>query len=488
VTDVLPPHSIEAEEAVLGAILINPQALLDVLPMLHAGDFYLEHHGWIYEALLALHDCRTPVDVVTLSHELSRRQRLEEAGGLAYLLALTNKTPSSLHAAGYAQLVAERAWRRRVLAYCGSVARLAHEADRSIPEIHQQIVGLLRRLGGGLLRGPRTMRDLAGEFLDEAADVARGGQPLTGWTTGFRMLDRLLASAYRPGAMTVIGGYTNQGKTQVAAQMALAAGAQGPTLYVTLESEPRAIFSRLVAALSGVPLTRVIQRDLRSGRDYDRALEAASTLSGLSIEVETLESLGEIERYLGDMSIRYGFAPGMVFVDDVDSLAESVRGGSDYERLKRAATGLLRLTHRTGWGVVALKQLLMPKEARGVTSSARLKELLTPTIMSFEGGGSITQKGGNIVTMLSAEWIRTKVYAQFQHADLREGFTYFRKLKARDARSDSVVEAPLRFNADIPRYEDVAPDIAARAGGRRSGQTDVRVYGQATHELEDDLP
>ena len=125
-TDTLAPHSVEAEEAVLGSILINPDALLEVLPFLSPVDFFIVRNGWVYEAIVTLHDRRDPLDYLTVTNELELSGRLTEVGGAAYILSLVNKTPSSLNVEGYGRIVERMSLRRRLLDAAGEVARAAH--------------------------------------------------------------------------------------------------------------------------------------------------------------------------------------------------------------------------------------------------------------------------------------------------------------------------------------------------------------------------
>ena len=109
----LPPQSVEAEEAVLGSILIDPDAIIRVAAMLKPEDFYREKHGWIYETALILHERREPIDFLTVCDELERREQLEEVGGAAFITTLINVVPTSIHAEHYARIVERTATRRR---------------------------------------------------------------------------------------------------------------------------------------------------------------------------------------------------------------------------------------------------------------------------------------------------------------------------------------------------------------------------------------
>ena len=129
------PYSREAEEAVLGAVLVNPEAYYDVAQFLAPEDFYLHRNRWIYESFTSLHDQRLPIDLLTVSEELERQGRLDEVGGPAYLTGLLNSVPTSLHAEAYGHLVEHTGTRRRLLEAANQIARLAYQSETMIEEV-----------------------------------------------------------------------------------------------------------------------------------------------------------------------------------------------------------------------------------------------------------------------------------------------------------------------------------------------------------------
>jgi replicative DNA helicase len=129
------PYSREAEEAVLGAILINPEAYYDVAPFLKGEDFYIQRYRWIWEAFTALHERRAPLDFLTLSDELEQKGQLEEIGGPAFLSSLVSNVPTSLHAEAYGHIIEANAIRRHMLDAANQIAKLAHEEAKTIENV-----------------------------------------------------------------------------------------------------------------------------------------------------------------------------------------------------------------------------------------------------------------------------------------------------------------------------------------------------------------
>src|SRR5512142_2307598 len=130
--DRMPPHSVEAEEAVLGSILIDPEAIYRVSSFLKAEDFYIVKNQWVWEAAMALHERREPIDFVTITKELEAREQLAELGGAAYVSHLINVVPTAIHAEGYGRIVERTALRRRLLNAASEIAQLAYEESEEI--------------------------------------------------------------------------------------------------------------------------------------------------------------------------------------------------------------------------------------------------------------------------------------------------------------------------------------------------------------------
>ncbi|MCK4314478.1 MAG: replicative DNA helicase, partial [Anaerolineae bacterium] len=154
--DKMIPHNIEAEEAVLGSLLIDPEALFRVSPFLKGEDFYIQKNVWIYEAIFTLHERREPLDFVTLCDELERREQLAEIGGAAYITRLINAVPSAIHVEAYGHIVEQAAIRRRLISAASQIAQLAYQEaediDQTIDQAEQALFNVSQR---------RITRDLA---------------------------------------------------------------------------------------------------------------------------------------------------------------------------------------------------------------------------------------------------------------------------------------------------------------------------------------
>ena len=210
------PSNIEAEQAVLGALLIDPDAIVKVVPILHVEDFYLEKHAWIFEAIFALHERREPIDFLTVVAELERRSRINDVGGAAYITALINAVPTAIHIEHYARLVERLSTQRRLISAAGNIAEIAYasteEIDAMIDHAEETIFSVAqRRMSRDLI----SMRIAVDQFMDNLDYVQRHQGELLGVPTGFIDLDKLLGG-FQPSDLIIVAGRPGSGKTSFA--------------------------------------------------------------------------------------------------------------------------------------------------------------------------------------------------------------------------------------------------------------------------------
>jgi replicative DNA helicase len=217
----IPPHSLEAEQSVLGSILLDSDVMDEVEGLLPSPEaFYAEAHRKIYAAMQALRSQGRPVDLVTLSEELSRRGQLEEVGGTAYLLQLSEATPTAAYAEHYARIVAEKWTLRRLIQAAGEAMRLAYEEAGSLDEI-------LDTAGKKILEvaltktdtEARPMRELVHETFEHIEALFQNKGEVAGVRTGFKELDQLIGTL-GPGSLNIIAARPAMGKTAFALTIA----------------------------------------------------------------------------------------------------------------------------------------------------------------------------------------------------------------------------------------------------------------------------
>ncbi len=203
----LPPHNLDAEQSVLGALLSDRDAIIHVASFLRAGDFYRRAHSITYEAILSLYNRREPTDLVTLVDELARQGRVEDAGGEAYLAELIAATPTTVHAEYYARIVTRTAVRRRLIDAGGEIVRIgfddATEVEDALDSAERILFDVSQRRGE---REFRSMREILEEYFDRLDTLHQHKGDVVGVPTGFIDLDKLTggcrsqtSSSLRPG-------------------------------------------------------------------------------------------------------------------------------------------------------------------------------------------------------------------------------------------------------------------------------------------------
>jgi replicative DNA helicase len=282
------PHSRESEEAVVGAVLINPEVYYDIAQFLQADDFYIHRHRWIWEAYTSLHEQRIPIDLLTLGEELERRGQLTEIGGRAFLTALVNQVPSSLNATAYAHIVEGHAIRRRMIAAAGSIASVAYDEDMKIESVMDEAEKAVFNVSERRLRHDvLPIRDVLRDYYERIDEAARRGEEIYGVPTGFIDLDKLLRGL-QPSDLLIIAGRPGQGKTGFLLSVAKNAALtyKKHVAVFSLEMSNTQVAERLISQQTGI-----VSQNLRTG-----SLDE----SGFGLLAEAVEKLSETQIFLDD--------------------------------------------------------------------------------------------------------------------------------------------------------------------------------------------
>lgn len=200
------PHSREAEEAVLGAVLINSEKYFDVAQVISSDDFYIHRHQWIWQAYASLIEQGRDIDVQTISDELDKKGRLSESGGWMYLYSLVSKTPSSMHAESYAHIILEKSVRRRLLAAASHMTDLAFDEKKKLDEVLDQSEKAIFNISEKQDRKEvQPINKVLSEIFDNVKELYQKDQDIVGIPTGFKDLDRLLGGLQNSDLIIVAG-------------------------------------------------------------------------------------------------------------------------------------------------------------------------------------------------------------------------------------------------------------------------------------------
>ena len=238
------PANLEAERAVLGSLLIDPDAIIKVANFLRVEDFFRERHGWLFDVMMTLHERREPLDFVTVVDELERRGQLEEIGGPAYITDLIGGTPTSINVDFYARIVERTALLRRLISAAGQIAELAYDESQEVGEVIDRAETLIFGVSEARIhRDLMPIRAIMGNVVDRIDFLTRNKDTLMGVPTGFTMLDRLL------------GGMQKSDLIILAARPAMGKCVTADTLLVDPQTGERHTIADLVARRSARLLT-----------------------------------------------------------------------------------------------------------------------------------------------------------------------------------------------------------------------------------------
>lgn len=287
-TAYIPPSNFEAEEAVLGAVLIDNDALHEVAHFLRPEHFYREQNKWLYEAYLYLSKTKTPIDIVTLAEELSNRGRLEEMGGEATIIGLVNTVPTSIHIFHYAKIVESLATRRQLLGAASTIANLAGDTDLELETVLSDSESILFDISHQRSTTQiKSMKDVAAEHLENIEHMNEHGT-VQGVSTGFMDLDKgLSAGGFEKGQLVMIAADTGMGKSALLLDIITNAAKDGhKSALFTLEMTEQQMFQRKVAAESKVPVSQLKNPQNMKQDEWVKYYDALGRLSELPVHID----------------------------------------------------------------------------------------------------------------------------------------------------------------------------------------------------------
>ena len=365
VPDKLQPHNIEAEEAVLGSLLIDPDAIIRVSTFLQATDFYVERHNWVYEAVLDLHERRQPADLVTLSDELERRKQLDEVGGAAYLTSLMNVTPTSIHVEFYARIVERTAVLRRLIDAAGKIAQLAYQDNDDVEEVvdraEEIIFGISERR---VDRDLRPIRNVLDEYYDRIEYLYQHQGEIIGIPTGLADLDKLLGGLQRSD-MVVMAGRPGMGKTSLGLSIALQASRrwQKRVALFSLEMSDEQLVQRLVSAETGIDSQRLRLGNIKTD-EWATFYQAIQLLSETSIYIDDTPAISALELRTKARRLHAEHGLDLLIVDYLQLMRGGSRNENRQQEISFISRSIKALARELNIPVLALSQLSRQVESR----------------------------------------------------------------------------------------------------------------------------
>lgn len=359
------PSNLEAEQAVLGALLIDPDAIIKVAPIVRSEDFYLEKHAWIFESVYALHERREPVDFLTVVAELERRNKLTDAGGAAYITALINAVPTAIHVEHYAQIVERTSTLRRLIGASGEIAGLAYDGsddiDAVIDRAEEVIFAVAQRR---MTREMIPMRVAVAQFIDRLDYVQKHQGEILGVPTGFIDLDRLLGG-FQPSDLIIVAGRPGSGKTAFALsilQKAAIAKKKRVALF-SLEMSAEQLVQRMVAGMAVID-----SQNLRIGKikdeEWTKLVQVTGELSEAQIFIDDSAVVTPLEIRAKARRLQSEYGLDMVVIDYLQLMTIRGRIENRVQEISQISRQLKELARELKVPVVALSQLSRAVESR----------------------------------------------------------------------------------------------------------------------------
>ena len=404
------PSNVEAEQAVIGSLLLDPEAITKIAAFLRAQDFYLEKHRWIYETILDLHEQRDPIDFLSVITGLEQRERLDNAGGSAYLMSLLNSVPTAAHVEHYARLVEQTAVQRRLLDASAQIATIAFDGDEDVDQQIARAEQLIfdvaqRRLTQELIPIKRAV----GQWIDRIDTLREHQGEMFGIQSGFADLDKVLGGLQRSD-LIIVAGRPGSGKTSFALSIAYNAALQKHRRIAifSLEMSAQQLVERLIAQVADTVASelpgdyerlRIDSQNLRLGNINDEQLHVLARASGMLSEAEIfidesslvtpIEIRGKARRLKAEMG-----GLDLIIVDYLQLMSDRAgRSENRVQEMSNISRQLKFLARELDVPVVALSQLSRAVEAR---TDKR------PQLSDLRESGSIEQDA-DVVVMLFRE-------------------------------------------------------------------------------------
>jgi replicative DNA helicase len=363
--EVQAPHSREAEEAVLGAVIINPEVYYEIAQFLQPDDFFIVRNRWIWETFTRLHETRTPIDFLTLTQQLEEHNQLQEIGGAAYIMSLINQTPTSLHAQAYGRIVEENSIRRRMLASANELAKLAYNREQSVDtlldEAEKSIFGLSERR---VRHDLQPIQQVLGEVYDRVDQLSRRSEEIYGVPTGLIDLDKLFGGLQKSDLL-IVAGRPGMGKTGFLLSVAKNA-AQKHKKHVamfSMEMSNEQLVQRLIAQETGIDTQR-----LRSGKLTDEEwplfTHAIEVLADTHIYLDDTPAITPLQLRTKCRRLHMEYELDLVMVDYLQLMSSDNRSENRVQEVSFISRNLKVLARELNVPVLAAAQLSRAVEQR----------------------------------------------------------------------------------------------------------------------------
>ena len=364
----VPPHSIEAEQSVLGGLMLDNRAWEQIGDLVNERDFYRHDHALIFRAIANLSDQDKPYDVVTISDWLEQRNELENIGGLAYLGLLANDTPTAVNIKAYAEIVREYSVLRSLIQVGHEIANAAYNADgrpsKDLLDEAERRVFQIAEQGAGNRQGFEDIKSLLTRAVEKVEELFKSDEPLTGISSGFSKFDEM-TSGLQNSDLVIVAGRPSIGKTTFAMNLAEYAAVSGEksVAVFSMEMPGEQLAMRMMSSLG-----RIDQHNLRTGKlqdhDWPRLTSAVAMLSKAKMFIDDTPALSPTELRARCRRLKREHDLDMVIIDYLQLMQISGTSENRATEISEISRSLKALAKELNVPIIALSQLNRSVEQR----------------------------------------------------------------------------------------------------------------------------
>lgn len=440
----IPPQNIEAEQSILGGLLLDPESFDQVGDLLEVDDFYNPQHQVLYSAIQDLRSKNQPVDLVTITNYLQTRGKVDDAGGFEYLALLLEKTISASNIGTYAQIVHEKSLLRKLISTSTQIIERAYspeslEVDVMLDQAEAEMLKVGEKKASQGLVGSM---EIVKSSIQKIEELYSKKADLTGLSTGFRDLDKMTAGLH-PGELTIIAARPSMGKTAFSLNLAQAVAVRQKrtVAYFSLEMGKESVMMRMLSSESKVSMS-----EIRNGRIQDsswpRLIQSAGLLSEAPLFIDDTSGISPFEIRARCRRLKAKHGLDLVMIDYLQLMDLKLRVESRERAVSEISKNLKVLAKELQIPVVALAQL-----NRGVEGRADRR----PMLSDLRESGSIEQDADVIMMLYRDDYYDKQDPEKQGHAEVIIG-------KQRNGPTGTV---HLKFDAKINRFLDAEATVSA---------------------------
>ncbi|MFA6227983.1 MAG: replicative DNA helicase [Patescibacteria group bacterium] len=384
----LPPQNLEAEQSLLGALLIDKDAIIKIADIITAEDFYQTAHGIIYSVILELFERKDPIDILGLSSRLNELGKIDLVGGRSYLVTLTNQVPSAAHVVSYAQIIQKKATLRRLIAAASNILDLGYQEDKEVNEILDKSEQSVFAVSQKFLKEKFThIKDVLTGAFDRIDELHREKGKLRGLPTGFTEMDNVLGGLQRSD-LVILAARPSVGKTALALDIARNAAIRHKKSVgiFSLEMSKEQLVDRLISGEAGVDMWKMRTGRLsEAGEDFPRIGHAMSELSESNIFIDDFANTNVMELRTKARRLQIEHGLDLIILDYLQLMEGSGSRQSSESRVQEIAEisrALKGLARELNIPVLALSQL---------SRAVEMNKPAIPKLSHLRESGSIEQ-------------------------------------------------------------------------------------------------